>query len=286
VPALSDMIQHGKPLSTGASAVYPYAAALERKMKFESRFGEEVLLSHADPLAKLIYLPRALCPVGEKDERDRLFELMEVVTIFYASKLDDKARAYLKERGMEDAIIKEFRVGFAGNAWTDASDFLKGKKFTDAEIIDAGMAKKNERGGLVDKFRNRIMFPIADSAGRVIAFSGRSFGEHASPEAPKYLNSPETPLYHKSRVLYGFDKAKVPMRKLACAVLVENPFSARSPASSTNTRVVIARLTRGRARQPSSTRHSPLRFSSARRFDASADVDWAPAWSSSAKAFS
>ena len=158
---------------------------------------------------------------GEKDERDRLFELMETATIFYTSKLDDIARAYLKERGMEDQILQQFRVGFAGNAWTDVSDFLKAKKFTDTEIIDAGMAKKNERGGLVDKFRNRIMFPIADSAGRVIAFSGRSFGEHASPEAPKYLNSPETPLYHKSKVLYGFDKAKVAMRKLVCAVLVE-----------------------------------------------------------------
>jgi DNA primase len=65
------------------------------------------------------------------------------------------------------------------------------------------------------------MFPIADSAGRVIAFSGRSFGEHASPEAPKYLNSPETALYHKSKVLYGFDKAKIAMRKSSCAVLVE-----------------------------------------------------------------
>jgi DNA primase len=157
----------------------------------------------------------------EKDDRDRLFELMEVVTIYYMSKLDDTARKYLKERGMEDPILKEFRVGYAGNAWSDASDYLKAKKFTDAEIIDAGMAKKNERGGLVDKFRNRIMFPIADSAGRVIAFSGRSFGEHASPEAPKYLNSPETALYHKSKVLYGFDKAKIAMRKSSCAVLVE-----------------------------------------------------------------
>jgi DNA primase len=157
----------------------------------------------------------------EKDDRDRLFELMEVVTIYYASKLDDGAKKYLKERGMEEPILKEFRVGLAGNAWSDASDYLKAKKFTDAEIVDAGMAKKNERGGLVDKFRNRIMFPIGDSAGRIIAFSGRSFGEHASPEAPKYLNSPETPLYHKSRVLYGFDKAKASMRKLACAVLVE-----------------------------------------------------------------
>jgi superfamily II DNA or RNA helicase len=66
---LSGLIQHGKPLSTGATAVYPYAPALERKMKFQSRFGEDVYLSRTDPVAKLIYLPRALCPVGEKDER-------------------------------------------------------------------------------------------------------------------------------------------------------------------------------------------------------------------------
>jgi DNA primase len=157
----------------------------------------------------------------EKDDRDRLFELMEVATIFYTSRMSSEAKTYLITRGMQEPIIKEFRVGYAGNAWSDVSDYLKAKKFTEAEIIDAGMAKKNERGGLVDKFRNRIMFPLADSAGRIIAFSGRSFGEHASSEAPKYLNSPETSLYHKSKVLYGFDKAKVAMRKLSCAILVE-----------------------------------------------------------------
>ena len=157
----------------------------------------------------------------EKDEKQRLFELMEVATIYYMSKLDDAAQKYLKERGMEEHTIKHFRVGFAGNAWSDACDYFRSKKFTETEIIDAGMGKKNERGGLLDKFRNRIMFPIADSAGRIIAFSGRSFGEHASPDAPKYLNSPETLLFHKSHVLYGFDKAKIDMRKLSCAVLVE-----------------------------------------------------------------
>ncbi|HVM73811.1 MAG TPA: DNA primase [Candidatus Paceibacterota bacterium] len=158
----------------------------------------------------------------EKDEKSRLFELMEVATIFYASRMDPKAKIYLIDRGMKESTIKEFRVGYAGNEWSELSDYLlKTKKFSEKEIIDSGMGKKNERGGLLDKFRNRIMFPISDSAGRVIAFSGRSFGEHASPEAPKYLNSPETPLYHKSKVLYGFDKAKVEMRKLGCAVLVE-----------------------------------------------------------------
>ncbi|HEV3245426.1 MAG TPA: DNA primase [Candidatus Paceibacterota bacterium] len=156
----------------------------------------------------------------KKDARDRLFELMETATIFYSSKLSDEARKYLNERGLKDATIKEFRIGFAGAGWTDACDFLKQKGFSDKEIVDAGVGKKGDRG-ILDKFRNRIMFPIGDPAGRVIAFSGRIFGESASPEAPKYLNSPETPLFYKSRVLYGFDKAKLSMRKLQCAVLVE-----------------------------------------------------------------
>ncbi|RJQ33691.1 DNA primase [Candidatus Parcubacteria bacterium] len=156
-----------------------------------------------------------------KDERDRLFEMMEAATIFYISKLSDDAKKYLKNRGVNDATINEFRVGYAGSEWSELSDFLKRKKYTDKEIVDAGLAKKNERGNLTDKFRNRIMFPIADSAGRIVAFSGRIFGENASPEAPKYLNSPETILFHKSRILYGFDRAKVAMRKVSCAVLVE-----------------------------------------------------------------
>lgn len=156
-----------------------------------------------------------------KDERDRLFECLEVATIFYTSRLSDAAKEYLHERGLVDATIKEFRLGFAGDSWSELSDLLKTKKFTEKEILDAGLAKKNERGSLTDKFRNRIMFPIGDSAGRVVGFSGRIFGENASPEAPKYLNSPETPLFHKSHILYGFDKAKLAIRKLNCAVLVE-----------------------------------------------------------------
>ena len=164
-----------------------------------------------------------------KDERDRLFELLEVATIFYVSKLSDEAKKYLRGRGVSDATIKEFRIGWAGSEWSALSDHLKRKKYSDKEIVEAGLAKNrstsltagNERGNLTDKFRNRIMFPIADSAGRIVAFSGRIFGENASPEAPKYLNSPETPLFHKSRILYGFDRAKVAMRKVSCAVLVE-----------------------------------------------------------------
>lgn len=157
----------------------------------------------------------------DSDERDRLFALLEAATIHFVSALTPEARQYLHERGIKDETIKAFRLGWAGNAWSEASDVLRTKKFSEKELIDSGLSKKNDRGTLTDKFRNRIMFPIGDSTGRIVGFSGRIFGPDASPEAPKYLNSPETPLFHKSRILYGFDKAKVEMRRLGCAILVE-----------------------------------------------------------------
>lgn len=157
----------------------------------------------------------------KKDDKDRLFEVMEAATIFYQAALTDEAKKYLKDRGVEDSIVRAFRLGWASDAWSDLSDNLLRKKFTEKEIIDAGLAKKSEKGGLTDKFRNRILFPMADTAGRVVAFSGRTFGEKAHPEAPKYLNSPETSLYHKSKILYGFDRAKQLIRKHNFAVLVE-----------------------------------------------------------------
>ncbi|OHB18514.1 MAG: DNA primase [Parcubacteria group bacterium RIFCSPHIGHO2_01_FULL_56_18] len=163
-------------------------------------------------------------PAGEKDEKDRLFEAMEAATIFFQSHLDDAAKKYLKERGLEAATMNAFRIGWAGDSWTELSDHLRAKKFTEKEIVDAGLAKGGDKSAsrrITDKFRNRIMFPIADTAGRVVAFSGRTFGPNAHPDAPKYLNSPETPLYHKSRILYGFDRAKQTIRKHNFAILVE-----------------------------------------------------------------
>ena len=156
-----------------------------------------------------------------RDDRERLFALLETAALYYVSKLDIDAKNYLKERGVSEETIQSFRLGWAGNGWSDGADYLRTKGYTEHDIIEAGLARKNERGGLLDKFRNRIMFPIADAAGRIIGFSGRTFGPNASPEAPKYLNSPETPLFHKSKVLYGFDKAKQAIRRHDCAVLVE-----------------------------------------------------------------
>ena len=117
----------------------------------------------------------------EKDERDRLFELLETSTIFYTSRLNDAAKQYLKERGIAGATAKEFRLGLAGEGWNDLIDYLKGKKFSEKEMLEAGVARHSDRGGVSDKFRNRIMFPIADSAGRVVGFSGRIFPGTTSP---------------------------------------------------------------------------------------------------------
>ena len=157
----------------------------------------------------------------KKDDKDRLFEAMEAATIFYQTKLTDEAKKYLNDRSVSEGSMTAFRLGYAGDGWSELSDHLARKKFSEKEIVDAGLAKKGEKGGLTDKFRKRIMFPIADTAGRIVAFSGRTFGEKAHPDAPKYLNSPETILYHKSRILYGFDRAKQMIRKHNFAVLVE-----------------------------------------------------------------
>lgn len=156
----------------------------------------------------------------QKDDKDRLFEAMEAATLFYQTALTDAAKEYLTMRGLTEETVRAFRLGWAGDGWSTLSDHLTQKKFSEKEIVDAGLAKKGDRG-LTDKFRNRIMFPLMDTAGRVVAFSGRTFGPDAHPDAPKYLNSPETALFHKSRVLYGFDRAKQTIRKHNFAVLVE-----------------------------------------------------------------
>lgn len=161
---------------------------------------------------------------GEKDTKGRLYELMEAATLFYATQLgkEDSVRAYLNSRGVSEASIQTFRLGFAPALWHEVCAHLASRGFSEREILDAGLSKKGDRGAY-DRFRSRIMFPMADSAGRIVAFSGRIFdsGHTVPADTPKYINSPETPLYKKSALLYGFDRAKQAIRKHNCAVLVE-----------------------------------------------------------------
>jgi DNA primase len=172
-----------------------------------------------------------------KDERERQFELHEEAVAFYQEELSKRAdvREYLNKRGLKDETIATWKLGYAPAAWRGMTERLRVRGYTDDELATSGLAIKAEKEGastLYDRFRGRIMFPISDPSGRVIGFSGRFFermpapagrpGDKADAEEPaKYLNSPETPLFRKSHVLYGLDRAKAAIRKSNFAILVE-----------------------------------------------------------------
>ena len=161
----------------------------------------------------------------DRSEKDRLYELMEHACMFYESELskNKEAQDYLKKRGVTPETEKEFRIGFAPKEWRGLSNEMKKKRFTDAELVLAGLAKHpddNPAGEIYDRFRDRVMFPIADTGGRIIAFSGRILHD-ADSGGGKYINSPETPIFKKGSTLYGLDKAKFEIRKRDCAILVE-----------------------------------------------------------------
>lgn len=162
----------------------------------------------------------------KEGEKEKLYRVMEESTKFFEKNLVDdvKVLEYLKNRGLEDKTIKDFRIGFVKNDWRELYSHLQKKGFTDVEIEKAGLAKKTEKG-MYDRFRGRIMFPISDSSGRIIAFSGRIFEDPSTSSGQvnqaKYLNSPDTPIFSKSAVLYGLDKAKDSIRKNNFSILVE-----------------------------------------------------------------
>lgn len=156
-------------------------------------------------------------------ERDRLFAIMEDATKYFEEQYAKSAEAkeYVKKRGVTDKTREEFRVGWAPEGWRNLYDHLKAKKYPEALIVKAGLAKEadDKPGTFYDRFRGRVMFPLGDSSGRVIAFSGRIL--KADEKSAKYLNSPDTPLFDKSAVLYGLDKAKGFIRRLDYSILVE-----------------------------------------------------------------
>ncbi len=158
-----------------------------------------------------------------KSEKEKLYEVMEEATNYFENNLKNNSQIleYLKARGLNEKSIKDFRIGFAILDWRLLYDHLKSKNFTDKEIELAGLAKRPEdkNKAMYDRFRGRIMFPIADSSGRIVAFSGRIFVDDG--KSAKYLNSPETPIFTKNAVLYGIDKAKESIRKNNFSILVE-----------------------------------------------------------------
>lgn len=171
--------------------------------------------------------PENISSKKSKDERETLYHALDLSAKFYQAVLPKfpEALAYVHARGLTDETIKNFRVGFAPDEWSSLFDFLKKRGVPEQVMERAGLVVRGTKG-LYDRFRGRVMFPLTDMSGRVIAFSGRILKEEAgktlgASAQAKYVNSPETEVFQKSRVLFGFSQAKQEMRLKDMAVLVE-----------------------------------------------------------------
>ncbi|MDH3392720.1 MAG: DNA primase [Desulfobulbaceae bacterium] len=161
---------------------------------------------------------------AELKQRDALYRVSEQAADFYHQLLlespeAEPARRYLADRGIPAEVISSFKLGFAPDRW----DSLVNKLGVPADLVaaeKAGLLVKKERGGYYDRFRNRVLFPIFSPTGKVIAFGGRILGDGQ----PKYLNSPETPLFDKSRTLFGLYQNRLPIRDKRQCLLVEGNF--------------------------------------------------------------
>ncbi|MEW6081670.1 MAG: DNA primase [Bacillota bacterium] len=167
-----------------------------------------------------VCLPEAEDPASRR--RAALVEALELAAGFYRTTLQRSeaaglARAYLERRGVRPEIIERFGLGYAPGEWDAMCLALRRKKVSEEVLLQAGLAGRRTTGGVYDRFRNRIMFPIRDVSGRVIGFGGRTLDD----SGPKYLNSPETPVFRKGHCLYALNLAREAVRRLGRAVVVE-----------------------------------------------------------------
>ena len=187
-----------------------------------SAFVEAVERLAARAGVDLRYEQGGYVPGQEQSQRRRLIDAHRAAADFYAERLGGSdaapARAFLAERGFELADVQRFGVGYSPTAWEDLTRHLRGRGFTDSELITAGLSREGNRGTR-DRFRGRLMWPIRDLSGDVIAFGARKLDPE--DDGPKYLNTPETSLFRKSTVLYGADLAKREIAQRRQAVIVE-----------------------------------------------------------------
>ncbi len=165
-----------------------------------------------------------------KNEKTRLLEICDTASKFFEKQLwqsstGQKALAYLKDRGLTDETIKEFRLGFAPDDWHILGKFLDDCGYSHKEITNAGLAIEKD-GRHYDRFRSRITFPIADLNGQIVGFSGRIFGQVEENVGAKYINTPQTLIYDKGRILYGLEKARTNIKQNDRCVLVEGNMDA------------------------------------------------------------
>ncbi|MEK7553092.1 MAG: DNA primase [Patescibacteria group bacterium] len=152
-----------------------------------------------------------------------LYDINDSAKKFFQNqlKLSKEANDYLTPRGLKEETIEEFEIGFAPQGFDDLTVHLINIGYDVRDIERAGLNFKSERGGYIDRFRGRIMFPIYNHFGKIIGFSGRILPQYDTGDFGKYINSPETPIFNKSKVLYGFHKSKNFIKEKKTVVLVE-----------------------------------------------------------------
>ncbi|MFD5189408.1 DNA primase [Streptomyces sp. NPDC058357] len=161
-------------------------------------------------------------PSHQRGERIRLVEAHKAAAQFYTEQLDgpeaEIGRKFLAERGFDQAAAAHFGIGYSPAGWDHLTRYLRGKGFSDKELIASGLSQDGRRGP-IDRFRGRLMWPISDTSGDIVGFGARKLRD--DDNGPKYLNTPETAIYKKSQVLYGIDLAKKDIAKASRAVVVE-----------------------------------------------------------------
>jgi DNA primase len=180
---------------------------------------------------------------GDADRRkkDRLRNVLEQACAYYervlkTARTAEPTRAYLTRRGLGEEVCREFRLGYSFSDWQKLRDAAIKKGFSEQELLDAGLVIPGRGSSGYDRFRGRLMFPLADERGRVLGFGARGLGD----EKPKYLNSPETLLYHKSEALFGIDKAKAAAGKEDRIYVVEGYTDVLALAQAGVTNVVAS----------------------------------------------
>src|SRR6202030_3708414 len=203
----------------------------------------EAVRTVAEKCGIAIPRPRERSPEERQENQQRaaLIEMHREAQAFFTKQISGTiegkaARAYLEDRGLDKDAIDRFGIGYAPSAGDSLTRLLK-QKYPENLLVQSGLVSRGDQGGrLFDRFRRRITFPIANDSGKIVAFGARALGD----DQPKYLNSPETPIYSKSNVLYHMDRAKEALRRSDFAVLVEGYMDAIAVARAGISNVVAS----------------------------------------------
>jgi DNA primase len=212
-------------------------------MDVEKSAFPEAVRTVAEKCGIAIPRPRERSPEErqENQQRSALVEMHREAQSFFTKQISGTlegkaARAYLEDRGLDTKAIDRFGIGYAPSDGDALLRFLK-QKYPEKLLVESGLISRGEQGGrMFDRFRRRITFPIANDSGKIVAFGARALGD----DQPKYLNSPETPIYSKSNVLYHMDRAKEALRRSDFAVLVEGYMDAIAVARAGISNVVAS----------------------------------------------